>query len=187
MTKAIAMMKLSAAVCATLLAMGSASAALAAEPEQHAPMSAAVVAGGTVTRQEVEAHFSNFTEPVVERSGDQVVVAFSDKQSGHEYRYTFTGQSGRPRGAVQLACTTTSTGWVLNRVETDELSRDGAKWAGIYAIAAVIPGGLPAVVGAAIEGAWANHAASYYGHGNCIKIHYWLSVSEIEYGSRGCW
>lgn len=186
MTKAIAMMELPAAVCTTLPAMGR-SVALAVEPEQHAPMSAAAVAGDTVTRQEGEAHFSNVTEPVAERSGDQVVVAFSDMQSGHEYRYTFTEESGRHRGAVKLSDMTTSTGWMLNRAKTDKLSLDGVDWAGIYATAAGNPGGLPAVVGAAIEGAWSTRPAKYYGHGNCIKIHYWLSVSEIDYGSRGCW
>lgn len=186
--KSLAMMRLCATACVALLAVEGTSAALAVESERHAPLSAATAAYGTAVGKDVEAHFANFTDPIVKRIGDQVVVTFSDKQSGREYRYLFTEErNGRDSGAAQLAYTTTTTGWVLDRVETDELSRDAAKWAGIYAIAAVIPGGLPAVVGAAIEGAWSAHAASYYGHGNCIKIHYWLSVSEIEYGSRGCW
>lgn len=37
----------------------------------------------------------------------------------------------------------------------------------------------------ASEGAWARHAERYDGHGNGIKIHYWLAVSEVEYGARG--
>lgn len=58
---------------------------------------------------------------------------------------------------------------------------------GAYAMAAVIPGGRAAIIGAFIEGSWAAYAGNYYSHGNCIKIHYWLTVSEIEYGSEGCW
>lgn len=44
-----------------------------------------------------------------------------------------------------------------------------------------------ATAGNLIEGSWAAAASSYYGHGNCIKIHYWLDPDEVEYGSDGCY
>lgn len=44
-----------------------------------------------------------------------------------------------------------------------------------------------ATAGTLIEGSWAAAASSYYGHGNRIKIHYWLDPTEVEYGSNGCY
>ena len=115
---------------------------------------------------------------------------FQIRSRGGHYSYEFTKDGGgRSDGAgseASMAHTWTSTGWVLSRDETDRMSRDASKFAAIYAVAALIPGAQAAIVGAAIEGAWSAHAASYYSHGNCMKVHYWLTVSEVKYGDRGC-
>ncbi|WP_147392844.1 hypothetical protein [Actinomyces sp. 2119] len=188
--------RLSAAACTALLL---ASAATATAQPTSPPTSVDVGTENAPDKQEtLQAaldYIARFTEPTVEYSDDgkQAVVSFSDTVDGSSHRYTLSrdesGQAGRPNdltGDIVSFEIWTRTGWVLNRAETDSLSREGATWAELYSIAAALGVGAPAVIGAAIEGNWAAHAASYYSHGNCIKVHYWLTVSEIKRGSRGC-
>lgn len=130
-----------------------------------------------------------FGEPEVVRFGGSVTVSFIDKETGHLEVFEFTQAAPQTPGAQSYASghTWVNNGWVLSRYETDKMSRDASKFAAIYAVAALIPGAQVAIVGAAIEGAWSAHAASYYSRGNCIKIYPWLTVSEAKRGSRGCY
>ncbi|WP_141676068.1 hypothetical protein ACSAM2_08930 [Actinomyces oris] len=146
----------------------------------------------SLSQSEAAQIMERFSEPSVVNDGVHAKVSFSDKITGERYSYEFTkdgGERERSDGGGDespMAYTWTNTGWVLSRDETDRMSRDASKYAAIYAVAALIPGAEAAIVGAAIEGAWSAHAASYYSHGNCMKVHYWLTVSEVKYGDRGC-
>ena len=172
----------------------STSLAVAASPSVSAEPNRGGVSDGSapvsLNQSETDRIMERFSEPSVINDGVHAKVSFSDKITGERYSYEFTKvEGGRSDGGgneVSMAHTWTSTGWVLSRDETDRMSRDASKFAAIYAVAALIPGAQAAIVGAAIEGAWSAHAASYYSHGNCMKVHYWLTVSEVKYGDRGC-
>lgn len=177
----------SAMVLSTSLAVA-ASPSVSAEPNRvgvrdgSAPVS--------LNQSETDRIMGRFSEPSVINDGVHAKVSFSDKITGERYSYEFTkdggGSSDGGGNEASMAHTWTSTGWILSRDETDRMSRDASKFAAIYAVAALIPGAEAAIVGAAIEGAWSAHAASYYSHGNCMKVDYWLTVSEVKYGDRGC-
>lgn len=148
---------------------------------------ASALAGGG---QSYEALRERFGDPVVLRRGDSATVSFIDNQTGRLEVFEFVKSAPSLRLAHQLYAsghTWVSSGWVLSRYETDKMSRDASKFAAIYAVAALIPGAQAMIVGAAIEGAWSAHAASYYSRGNCMKIYPWLTVSEAKFGTKGCY
>lgn len=122
---------------------------------------------------------ARFVDTVVSNVGDLTIVTFTDLD-GTQYRYEFprTGdQPGSPPGTIAPQYAWTWNGWELNRAETRQLWLDGATAAVIYAIGAAF-GCTACVVGAAIEGYWSTQAYAMYSNGNCIKIYYWLAVTE---------
>lgn len=133
---------------------------------------------------------ARFTKPVVDRHGNEMTVKFSNKKTGEKYSYTYTyipgAQESTSHGNASPLYIWTSSGWVLNRKDTAELIDEGINYAIMYGILAGLGLGS-AGIGAAIEAGWSNYASKYYNRGNCIKIHYWMAVSEVKYGEKGCY
>lgn len=131
----------------------------------------------TFSRESTGARYTFFLSD----SGD----IFKDGPTGDPVAHADPSGQGEPTGTGERGYTWSATGWYLDRAETLELRETGSNLALLYAIGTAI-GCKQCAVGAATEGLWAQKAGEYYARGNCIKINYWLTVSEVKSGTHNC-
>lgn len=123
---------------------------------------------------------ATYTEAEISETDEATTISFADEATGEEFTYELTkSYEEQQAGEYGPLYRLTWNGWELTRAETRQLVSDGGQAAIIYAIAAYL-GCRPCALAAMVEGAWSTYAARYYNRGNCIKIYFWLTVSELN-------